>query len=97
MAEGNRATFGPRVGLSSHGSPAKGGPKSKCLARLKIARTSAGPPSLTISDSSRFLTVPLSDNAFRAGTLLTEKVVPSLTVTDKFLAFIKEPAILGLG
>ena len=54
MAEGNRATFGPRVGLSSHGSPAKGGPKSKCLARLKIARTSAGPPSLTISDLSRF-------------------------------------------
>src|SRR5271165_3552502 len=45
MAEGNRATFGPRVGLSSHGSPAKGGPKSKCLARVKIARTSAGPPS----------------------------------------------------
>ena len=31
MAEGNRETFGPRVGLSSHGSPAKGGPKSKCL------------------------------------------------------------------
>src|SRR5271166_2845018 len=54
MAEGNRETFGPRVGLSSHGSPAKGGPKSKCLARLKIARTSAGPPSLTISDPSRF-------------------------------------------
>src|SRR5208337_4106597 len=24
MAEGNRATFGPRVGLSSHGSPTKG-------------------------------------------------------------------------
>ena len=44
----------PRVGLSSHGSPAKGGPKSKCLARVKIARTSAGPPSLTISDPSRF-------------------------------------------
>src|SRR5271166_625105 len=42
----------PRVGLSSHGSPAKGGPK--CLARVKIARTSAGPPSLTISDLSRF-------------------------------------------
>ena len=58
MAEGNRATFGLRVGLSSHGSPAKGGPKSKCLARLKIARTSAGPPSLTISDLSRF---PLPD------------------------------------
>ncbi len=54
MAEGNRATFGPRVGLSSHGSPAKGGPKSKCLARVKIARTSAGLPSLTISDLSRF-------------------------------------------
>src|SRR5271157_5889498 len=54
MAEGNRETFGPRVGLSSHGSPAKGGPKSKCLAREKIARTSAGPPSLTISDLSRF-------------------------------------------
>src|SRR5271166_5473561 len=54
MAEGNRATFGLRVGLSSHGSPAKGGPKSKCLARVKIARTSAGPPSLTISDLSRF-------------------------------------------
>ncbi len=32
----------------------KGGPKSKCLARVKIARTSAGPPSLTISDLSRF-------------------------------------------
>ena len=61
MAEGNRETFGPRVGLSSHGSPAKGGPKSKCLARLKIARTSAGPPSLTISDPSRFpLRVPFS-------------------------------------
>src|SRR5271157_1073679 len=54
MAEGNRATFGPRVGLPSHGAPAKGRPKSKCLARLKIARTSAGPPSLTISDLSRF-------------------------------------------
>src|SRR5271165_5802930 len=58
MAQGNRETFGPRVGLSSHGSPAKGGPKSKCLARMKIARTSAGPPSLTISDPSRF-PVPL--------------------------------------
>ncbi len=46
MAEGNRETFGPRLGLSSHGSPAKGGPKSKCLARVKIAQTSAGPPSL---------------------------------------------------
>src|SRR5271157_4386760 len=55
MAEGNRESFGPRVGLSSHGSPAKGGPKSKCLARLKIARTSAGPPRLTILDLSRFL------------------------------------------
>src|SRR5271157_3783861 len=54
MAEGNRETFGPRVGLSTHGSPAKGGPKSKCLARVKIAPTSAGPPSLTISDLSRF-------------------------------------------
>ena len=60
MAEGNRATFGPRVGLSSHGSPAKGGPKSKCLARVKIARTSAGPPSLTISDPSRW-SRPISD------------------------------------
>ncbi len=29
--------------------------RSKCLARVKIARTSAGPPSLTISDLSRFL------------------------------------------
>ena len=48
------ATFGPSVGLSSHGSPAKGGPKSKCLARVKIAQTSAGPPSSTISDPSRF-------------------------------------------
>ena len=54
MAEGNRETFRHRVGLSSHGSPAKGGPKSKCLARVKIARTSAGPPNLTISDPSRF-------------------------------------------
>ena len=54
MAEGNRETFRHRVGLSSHGSPAKGGPKSKCLARVKIARTSAGPPNLTISDLSRF-------------------------------------------
>ena len=57
----NRATFGPRVGLSSHGSPAKGGTKSKCLARVKIARTSAGPSSLTISDLSRF---PASCPAF---------------------------------
>src|SRR5271157_3348505 len=40
MAEGNRETFGPRVGLSSHGSPAKGGTKSKCLARVKITQTS---------------------------------------------------------
>ena len=56
MAEGNRETFGPRVGLSSHRSPAKGGPKSKCLARVKIAQTSAGPPS---SDLSRF-PLPLS-------------------------------------
>ena len=54
MAEGNCETFGPRVGLSSHGSPAKDGPKSKCLARVKIDRTSAGPPS-SISDLSRFL------------------------------------------
>src|SRR5271157_2151537 len=54
MAEGNRETFAPRVGLSSHGAPAKGGPKSKYLARVKIARTSAGPLSLTISDLSRF-------------------------------------------
>jgi hypothetical protein len=44
------------------GSPAKGGPKSKCLARLKIARTLAGPPSLTISDLSRFPLCP----AFRS-------------------------------
>ena len=58
MAEGNRATFGPRVGLSSHGSPAKGGPKSKCLARVKIARTSAGPPSFNIGP------VPLSPLQF---------------------------------
>ena len=67
MAEGNRETFGPRVGLSSHGSPAKGGPKSKCLARLKIARTSAGPPSLTISDLSRFppAGVPRPDRVVR--------------------------------
>ena len=54
MAEGNRETFGPRVGLSSHGSPAKGGPKSKCLARVKIAPTSARLPNLTISYLSRF-------------------------------------------
>ena len=66
MAEGNRETFGLRVGLSSHGSPAKGGPKSKCLARLKIARTSAGPPSLTISDLSRFLHIM---NSLRDGSL----------------------------
>ena len=65
MAEGNRATFGPRVGLSSHGSPAKGGPKSKCLARVKIARTSAGPPSLTIGP------VPLPRFPLR---------IPSLTI-----------------
>ena len=58
MAEGNRETFGPRVGVSSHGSPAKGGPKSKCLARVKIARTSAGPP-------SSIGPVPLSATAFR--------------------------------
>ena len=64
MAEGNRETFGPRVGLSSHGSPAKGGPKSKCLARVKIARTSAGPPSLPISDLSRFLPPAFSCPAF---------------------------------
>ena len=69
MAEGNRETFGPRLGLSSHGSPAKGGPKSKCLARVKIARTSAGPPSLTISDLSRFplSRFPLSLRAFERG------------------------------
>ena len=54
MAEGNRETFGPRVGLSSHGSPAKGGPKSKCVTRVKIAPTSARLPSLTISCLSRF-------------------------------------------
>ena len=71
MAEGNRETFGPRVGLSSHGSPAKGGPKSKCLARLKIARTSAGPPSLTISDRSRF---PLPGSVGR--TLQARRVSP---------------------
>ena len=65
MAEGNRETFGPRVGLSSHGSPAKGGPKSKCLARLKIARTSVGPPSLTISDLSRFPRFPAFSSAQR--------------------------------
>ena len=56
MAEGNRATFGPRVGLSSHGSPTKGGPKSKCLARLKIV---GGPPSLRTCPAFP-LSVPLS-------------------------------------
>src|SRR5271157_6033275 len=49
MAAGNRETFGPRVGLSSHGSPAKGGPKSKHLARVKISQY-----------PSRFGPVPLS-------------------------------------
>src|SRR5271165_600603 len=58
MAEGNRETFGPRVGLPSHGAPAKGGPRSKYLARVKISQTSAGPPSLTISDLSAFPSCP---------------------------------------
>ena len=39
-----------RLGLESAyrptGPPAKGRPKSRCLARVKIARTSVGPPSL---------------------------------------------------
>ena len=66
MAEGNRATFGPRVGLSSHGSPAKGGPKSKCLARVKIARTWAGPPSLDdVGPVPLSACVPLPLPAFR--------------------------------
>ena len=47
MAEGNRETFGPRVGLSSHGVPAKGGPKSKHLARVKISNI--GPVPLSVS------------------------------------------------
>src|SRR5271166_330711 len=45
--------------LSSHGSPAKGGPKSKCLARVKIAQTSAGPPSFNIGP------VPLSRSVYQ--------------------------------
>ena len=46
---------------STRPARSKGGPKSKCLARVKITRTSAGPPSLTISDPSRFpARVPLS-------------------------------------
>jgi len=83
MAEGNRETFGPRVGLSSHGSPAKGGPKSKCLARVKIARTSVGLPSLTISDLSRFPLfgppVPLSAFAVPLSAFVTasqQRVLP---------------------
>src|SRR5271165_3725649 len=81
MAEGNRATFGPRVGLSSHGSPAKGGPKSKCLARLKIARTSAGPPSLTISDLSRF-----SRSASQAGPRAVDQPQPPVPDRRSHLA-----------
>jgi len=76
MAEGNRETFGPRVGLPPHGAPAKGGPKSKYLARLKIARTSAGPPSLTISDPSRF---PSRPSRFP---LPASTGPPSLTISD---------------
>src|SRR5271166_593357 len=85
MAEGNRETFGPRVGLSSHGSPAKGGPKSKCLARVKIARTSVGLPSLTISDLSRFpLQNPLSASKCLARVKIARTSVglPSLTISD---------------
>ena len=60
-----------RLGLESAyrptGSPAKGGPKSKYLARVKISQTSAGPPRLTISDLSRF---PRSCPAFPPRRLL---------------------------
>ena len=52
-----------RLGLESAyrptGWPAKCGPKSKCLARVKIAQTSAGPASLTVLDLSRFRTPDL--------------------------------------
>ena len=82
MAEGNRETFGPRVGLSSHGSPAKGGPKSKCLARVKIARTSAGPPSLTISDLSRFRFRNSDLSRFASRVPRTSAGPPSLTISD---------------
>ena len=85
MAEGNRETFGPRVGLSSHGSPAKGGPKSKCLARVKIARTSAGPSSLTISDLSRFpACVPLS----RFGPVPLSRLCPAFPLVSRFPACV---------
>ena len=77
MAEGNRETFGPRVGLSSHGSPAKGGPKSKCLARLKIARTSAGPPSLTISDLSRFPLPAFRSSRYRSPEQIVDAAIRS--------------------
>ena len=40
--------------VGNHPGPPGPRLKSKCLARVKIARTSAGPPSLTISDPSRF-------------------------------------------
>ncbi len=52
MAEGNRETFGPRVGLSSHGLPAKGGPKSKHLARVKISNIGPVPLSVPPFDLS---------------------------------------------
>ncbi len=75
MTEGNRATFGPRVGLSSHGSPAKGGSKSKCLARVKIARTSAGPPSF--GPGPLLPIVPLSPINIGSGPVPLSPIRPS--------------------
>ncbi len=85
MAEGNRESFGPRVGLSSHGSPAKGGPKSEAESGTGPKRKAGqirywqygqteNSPDLGISDVSRFLSLsrflsPLSDVIGREGSL----------------------------
>jgi hypothetical protein len=87
MAAGNRATFGPRVGLSSHGSPAKGGPKSKCLARVKIARTSAGPPS--------FGPVPLSPINIGPGPVPLTPTVPLSPILSRFVPLLSGPVPLS--
>ena len=75
--------------LSSHGSPAKGGLKSKCLARVKIARTSAGPACLTISDPvplPAFLTIsdPVPLPAF-----MLDRHVPDGRVLDLLRQYVR--------
>ena len=54
MAEGNRATFGPRVGLSSHGSPAIGWAEIKMPRPVEDRSDVGGAAQFNNTDPSRF-------------------------------------------